>query len=153
MENNLKIIKRKMLESIFIETINPNKKKLIVGSIYRHPCMKVNDFNNDFFSNLSEKLLKEKSKDFVLMGDFNVELLKYETDTNIKNERKSIEKNCKNFKVEQLINDIYKRLLIEIKTLEINKKQTNASFTKNFDIFELLLDSHTHPKKTPLVLK
>ena len=51
-----------MLESIFIEIINPNKKNLIVGCLYQHPCMEVYKFNNDFVSNLSEKLLQKKKK-------------------------------------------------------------------------------------------
>ena len=71
-----------MLQSIFIETINPNTKNLIVGCIYRHVCMELSKFNNDFFTYLCEKLLHEKNKDIVLMGDFNVDLLKYEDDPN-----------------------------------------------------------------------
>ena len=50
--------------------------------MYRHPCMEPNEFNNDFFSHLCEKLLHEKNKDIVLMGDFNVDFLKDEDDTN-----------------------------------------------------------------------
>ena len=62
MRNDLKILKSKMLESIFIEIINPNKKNLIVGCLYQHPCMEVYKFNNDFVSNLSEKLLQKKKE-------------------------------------------------------------------------------------------
>ena len=71
-----------MLESIFIEIINPSTKNLIVGCIYRHPCMELSEFNNDFFTYLCEKLLRAKNKDIVLMGDFNADLLKYEDDAN-----------------------------------------------------------------------
>ena len=80
--NDLKIIKSKMLESIFIGIINPSIKNLIVGCIYRHPCMELIKYNNDFFTYICETLLREKSKDIVLMGDFNVDLLKYEDDAN-----------------------------------------------------------------------
>ena len=62
MRNDLKILKSKMLESIFIEIINPNKKNLILCCLYQHPCMEVYKFNNDFVSNLSEKLLQKKKK-------------------------------------------------------------------------------------------
>ena len=72
-----------MLESIFIEIINPTTKHLIVGCIYRHPCMEVSRFNDNFFTYLCEKLLREKNKLLreknkgkVLMGDSNVDLLK-----------------------------------------------------------------------------
>ena len=71
-----------MLESIFIEIINPSTKNLIVGCIYCHPCMELSEFHNDFFTYLCNKLLHEKNKDIVLMGDFNVDLLKYEDDAN-----------------------------------------------------------------------
>ena len=43
--------------------------------------MKLKEFNKDFMTYLSEKLLKEKNKHIILMGDFNADLLKYENDT------------------------------------------------------------------------
>ena len=49
-----------MLESI--ETINPSTKNLIVGCIYRHPCMELSEFNQGFFTYLCKKLLCEKKK-------------------------------------------------------------------------------------------
>ena len=63
-----------MLESIFIEIINSNTKNLIVGCMYCHPCMELSEFNNDFFTYLCQKLLRQKNKEIVLMGDFNVDL-------------------------------------------------------------------------------
>ena len=44
--------------------------------------MEVNEFNNDLFSYPSENLFGEKSKNVLLMGDFNVELMKYKNDSN-----------------------------------------------------------------------
>ena len=44
--------------------------------------MELSEFSNDFFTYLCEILLCEKNKDIVLMGGFNVDLLKYEDDTN-----------------------------------------------------------------------
>ena len=43
--------------------------------------MKLKEFNKDFMTYLNEKLLKEKNKHIILMGDFNADLLKYENDT------------------------------------------------------------------------
>ena len=80
--NDLKVLKSKMLESIFIEIVNPNTKNLIVGCMYHQPCTELSEFNNDFFTYLCEKLLREKNKDVVLIDDFNVDLLKYEDDAN-----------------------------------------------------------------------
>ena len=47
--------------------------------------MEGNEFNNDHFSYLSENLLGEKSKNVILMGDFNVDLLKYKNSSNTAN--------------------------------------------------------------------
>ena len=74
--------KSKHLESIFIEIINKQKKNIILGFLYRHPCMEVNEFNDDLFNYLSENLLGEKSKNVILMRDLNVDLLKYKIDSN-----------------------------------------------------------------------
>ena len=47
--------------------------------------MEVNEFKNDHFSCLSENLLGGKSKSVILMGDFNVDFLKYKNDSNTAN--------------------------------------------------------------------
>ena len=44
--------------------------------------MEVNEFISDHFSYLSEKLLREKKKNVILMGDFNVDLIKCKNDSN-----------------------------------------------------------------------
>ena len=85
LRNDLKMYKSKHLESIFIEIINQKKKTIILGCVYRHPSMEVNEFKNDHFSYLSENLLGEKSKNVILMGDLNVDLLKYKNDSNTVN--------------------------------------------------------------------
>ena len=43
--------------------------------------MDLSEFNNDYLNSVSEKLLREKNKHIILMGDFNVDLLKYTADT------------------------------------------------------------------------
>ena len=53
--------------------------------------------------------------------------------------------NCKYFNVGQFISDLPNINWQE--ALEINRKETNASFIKLFDIFELLLDSSAPLKK------
>ena len=42
--------KDKELESKFIEIILVNNKNIIVGCIYRHPSMSVNEFNSDYLT-------------------------------------------------------------------------------------------------------
>ena len=77
---DLSIYKPCHLESIFVEIIIPRKANLIVGCIYRHPCMSINEFN-DLFSPILQKLSSE-NKTIVLLGDFNIDLVKCSTDIN-----------------------------------------------------------------------
>ena len=80
--NDLKIYQSEKLESVFIEIIKSNNRNIMVGCVYRHPSMEVNEFNSLFLNTLSENLLSEKNKEIVLLGDFNIDLLKYEKDHN-----------------------------------------------------------------------
>ena len=66
---------------MFIEIIFPNKQNLIVGCIYRHPSsqISVEDFTNLHLEPILNKINLEK-KQCVLMGDFNIDLLKVESD-------------------------------------------------------------------------
>ena len=64
-------------EAIFVELILKDRKNLIVGCIYRHPSsdISVNDFAEKYLEPIMCKIQREK-KECVLMGDFNVDLLK-----------------------------------------------------------------------------
>ena len=66
--NDLNIYKKSELESTFIEVINPQKSNIIIGSIYRHPSMDLDDFNKNFLNKLLEKVSKEQ-KSVYLLGD------------------------------------------------------------------------------------
>ena len=74
---DLNIYEAKELESTFIEIINKNRKNCIIGCIYKHPKMSIQDFDNILMLTL-EKNLKE-SKDTYLMGDFNINLIYYDS--------------------------------------------------------------------------
>ena len=80
--NDLNIYKKSELESTFIEVINPQISNIIIGSIYRHPSMDLDDFNKNFLNKLLEKVSKEQ-KSLYLLGDFNVNLLNYNDHTPI----------------------------------------------------------------------
>ena len=58
---------------------------MIVGCIYKHPALQINDFKSDFIPPLLLKLQKEPSKRIFLLGDFNIDLLKYELSDLINN--------------------------------------------------------------------
>ena len=76
--NDLAMYKKKDLESIFMEVINLKSKNLIIGCIYRHPSMNPNEFINVYMSGLLQKISKD-DKTIILMGDFNIDLLKHDT--------------------------------------------------------------------------
>ena len=57
------------------------KKNLIIGSIYRHHCP-ITKFISGYFKKTLDMITKESNKTCALMGDFNVDLNKYETETN-----------------------------------------------------------------------
>ena len=52
------------------------------AAYYRHPSMEISDFNKYYLSNLIEKLSLQNKK-IVLLGDFNVGLLKYDSNHDV----------------------------------------------------------------------
>ena len=72
-------------ESTFLEIIFPHKRNLIVGCIYRHPSssISITEFNTKFIDPLLSKISTE-NKLCALVGDFNTDLLKFDSDDNIK---------------------------------------------------------------------
>ena len=72
-------------ESTFIEIKSESSKNIIIGCIYRHHC-KLDKFMKNFFEKLIVTISdKEKSKYCILMGDFNADLLKTDSDLDIEN--------------------------------------------------------------------
>ena len=78
-QKDLNIYKKSELESTFIEILTSSGKNIIVGCIYRHPCMHPSEFNDIYLKDLLENLSHE-NKTIVIMGDFNIDLLKYDTE-------------------------------------------------------------------------
>ena len=75
-QNDLCIDKVAELESSFIEISNPKTSNIIIGCIYRCPNMDLDEFNDNYLNTLTDKISKE-NKSVFLLGDFNVDLLKY----------------------------------------------------------------------------
>ena len=73
--NDLTFYEKSYLESTFIEITNPSETYIIVGCIYMHPTMDLNEFNCYYLNPFLEKLSKEQKTVF-LLGGFNVDLLK-----------------------------------------------------------------------------
>ena len=78
--DDLKFNSKGDFESTFIEIIQHNKKNMIIGCIYRHPSSTINvkDFNDRYIDPLLNKLNRE-GKLCSLMGDFNIDLMKSDT--------------------------------------------------------------------------
>ena len=72
--DDLKIYKKKLLQSKF-RVLSGSNKNTIVGCIYKHPGLTTQDFN---LQPLIDKLTTE-NKNIVFLGDFNVDLLHYES--------------------------------------------------------------------------
>ena len=79
---DLMIYKKRELESVFIEIMENDSKNMAVGCIYRHPCMQHSEFNDEYLKPLSEKLISE-NKEVILLGDFNIDLLKCDSNKNV----------------------------------------------------------------------
>ena len=77
-----KMYKSFELESVFLEIVNEGKKNEIFGCIYRHPTMSIDYFNKSFFNEFIERVASENKVSY-LSGDFNIDLLKIETDDSI----------------------------------------------------------------------
>ena len=57
---------------------------MIVGCIYKHPCMPIEESNEEYILPLLEKASKE-NKPLILLGDFNINLLKSDSDNSVSN--------------------------------------------------------------------
>ena len=79
---DLNVEKEKDLESIFIEILQKTSKNIIIGCIYRHPCMHTREFHDPFLKALTERLTKENSKEELLLGDFKIDLIKSNSNAN-----------------------------------------------------------------------
>ena len=53
----------KYLESVFAKIVVPNKSNIIVGTIYRHPGMSMEVFNQEFLAPFLHKIALEKKED------------------------------------------------------------------------------------------
>ena len=74
----LNIYKTHEFESTFIEITTPKKSNMILGVVYQHLTMDLNKFNNNYVNKLLDNITRENKATF-LLGDLNIELLKYES--------------------------------------------------------------------------
>ena len=82
--SDLDIYKSKELESIFVETITGNNNNFIIGCVYKHPSMLIPEYIECYLNPLLEKLSHEK-KEVIIMGDYNIDLLNYDSNKDVQN--------------------------------------------------------------------
>ena len=70
--NDLKIYKSFELESTFIEICNLKKTNIIIGSIYKHPNMNINKFNDNYLNELLDKSSQENKLYFFYISSSRV---------------------------------------------------------------------------------
>ena len=66
-------------ESLFIKIKREGRKNLIIGCIYRHHTP-ISNFTETFFENALEFITRQSSKISSIMGDFNIDLVKYSSE-------------------------------------------------------------------------
>ena len=81
-KKDLNISKIQELESTFIERINHKKSNIILGLVYSHPKLDPNEFNDKYMNKLLYIITNENKTSF-LLGDFNIDLFKYDSHTSI----------------------------------------------------------------------
>ena len=111
------------LELESIEVNCPKTSNLIIGCIYQHPTLHIEEFNSIYVFPLLPKPSKEFYLQTFLLNDFNIELLKYESSGLANSFRDTI---CSNFLSAQII------LAAEISSLSISvDKQQQKLFIYN----------------------
>ena len=65
----------KYLESVFVELVFTKKTNIIVGTIYKHPDMSIDEFNLVYLSPFLQNVCRE-NKTLYLLADFNINLIK-----------------------------------------------------------------------------
>ena len=76
LRNDQNIYCSKQLESVFIEILIWNKQNQLLGTVYKHPSTNVSKFNHEYLTDILTKI-KNESKNIILMGNFNVNLMNY----------------------------------------------------------------------------
>ena len=68
-----------VLETVFVEIVIPGRRNIVVGTVYRPPQSNQIEFLEALQALLSKQIFKQKN--CFILGDFNVNLLQYESNT------------------------------------------------------------------------
>ena len=81
--NDLSLFIPHVFESLFIEIISPSAKNTVLGTIYRpntEPKADIDIFSKSLFDIMD--IIAEEHKHGIIMGDMNIDLLKFQSHTN-----------------------------------------------------------------------
>ena len=106
-----------VLESLFVELINPNGKNILIGVIYRPPRSNLDAFLTNMQNLVQNPILT--NKDAFLMGDFNIDLMKCNS------------QNASQEFVETLIIIIINYIYIALNTMFLSALQKNITKVKH----------------------
>ena len=81
--NHFSVSLENICETVFVEVKDKSKKKIVIGCIYRHHTP-ISDFSSEFLEKTLQKITKSK-KTCVLLGDFNIDLIKYDSNQGVSN--------------------------------------------------------------------
>ena len=79
---NISVFEEKNFESIFVKVYTSKKEFKIIGNIYRAPGTNIKEFNkilNSTLDSISKDKTLKKANEIQLIGDFNINLIQYET--------------------------------------------------------------------------
>ena len=79
-----KLYSAKELETTFCKLIMKNQTHVIVGCIYKHPRMDIDNCSENYISPFLQQISQQK-KQLVLLGDFNINLLNFNDVDSVKN--------------------------------------------------------------------
>ena len=84
-QKDYKLYKPHKIDSVFVEVIMPKRTNIIFRCIHRHPDNNTDHFNTNYRRSLLQKLSEESSKNVFLLGDFNIDFLKFNSCNSICN--------------------------------------------------------------------
>ena len=76
--NDLSLQLENAFESTFVEISQKKRKNIVCGCVYKHPSFSPASFSAEFLDNVLPKIESE-NKLVTIMGDFNINLLDYDT--------------------------------------------------------------------------
>ena len=148
--NNLDFMERKDLnfhstgnfETIFIELIVPNRKNVVVGCIYRHPSsiIPTTQFTTEYLDPILN-IIAHENKTSVIVGDFNIDLLKYDRDNHANEFYNTMTSNFYSPFILQPTHPISKSLIdnIFLNTLEYKSTSRNITTQLSDHLFQFVI--------------